>query len=47
MWRALIEGARENRLKNSGSTTPHLENEAIRFVEFVTGEVNQVSAQSS
>jgi Domain of unknown function (DUF4111) len=47
MWRAIIEDARENRLKNTGSTTPQLEQDAIRFVEFVTSEVNRVLAQSS
>jgi hypothetical protein len=37
-WRAVIRTAKENRLKNSGSTTPKLERDAIRFVEFVTDE---------
>ncbi len=45
-WRATIQRARENRLKNTGSTTPQLEHDAIHFVEFVTGEVNRVLAQS-
>jgi hypothetical protein len=39
IWRATILGARENRLKNRGSTTPELEEDAMRFVEFVTAEV--------
>lgn len=46
IWRATIQGAKENRMKNIGSTTPQLEQDAIRFVEFVIGEVNQVLAQS-
>ena len=37
-WRAVIRTAKENRLKNRGSTTPKLERDAIRFVEFVTDE---------
>jgi predicted nucleotidyltransferase len=39
IWRAVISAAKENRLKNRGSTTPQLEEDAMRFVEFVTGEV--------
>jgi hypothetical protein len=39
MWTAVIRTAKENRLKNHGSTTPRLEQDAMRFVEFVTGEV--------
>jgi hypothetical protein len=38
MWRAVVRTAKENRLKNSGSTTLKLERDAIRFVEFVTDE---------
>ena len=41
-WRAVIQTARDNRLKNAGSTTPQLEHDAMRFVEFATGEVNRV-----
>ena len=41
MWRAVIRGAKENRLGNRGSTTQQLEQDAIRFVEFVTGEVER------
>jgi len=37
-WRAVIGTAKENRLKNSGSTTLKLERDAIRFVDFVTDE---------
>jgi Domain of unknown function (DUF4111) len=40
-WRAVIRGAKENRLRNSGSTTLQLEQDAIRFVEFVTDEVKR------
>lgn len=46
MWRPIIHTARANRLKNAGSTTPRLEEDAIRFVEFVTGEVNRVLNRS-
>ena len=47
IWRAVIRGAKDNRLKNSGSTTPELEQDAIRFVEFVTGEVNCILKRST
>lgn len=39
MWRAVIREAKENRLKNHGSTTLQLEQDAMRFVEFVIDEV--------
>jgi hypothetical protein len=39
IWRAVIRAARTNRLQNGGSTTPQLEDEAARFVEFATAEV--------
>jgi hypothetical protein len=41
LWRVIIRAAKDNRLKNCGSTTPELEQDAIRFVEFVTGEVRR------
>ena len=41
MWRAVIRGAKENRLKNRGSTTLQLEQDAMRFVEFVTDKVER------
>jgi hypothetical protein len=44
MWRAVIRGAKENRLKNSGSTTPQLEQDAMCFVEFVIDEVERESS---
>jgi Domain of unknown function (DUF4111) len=47
MWRAIIHAAKDNRLKNSGSTTPQLEQDVMRFVEFVTGEVNRTLKRSS
>jgi hypothetical protein len=47
IWRAVIHAAKENRLKNAGSTTPQLEQDAMRFVEFVTGEVNRLLERSS
>ena len=43
-WRAIIHTARENRLRNAGSTTCELERDAMRFVDYVTGEVNRVLA---
>lgn len=39
IWASVIRTAKENRLKNHGSTIPQPEENAIRFVEFVTGEV--------
>lgn len=42
MWRTIIQAAKENRLKNAGSTTRQLEQDAMRFVEFVTLEVNRI-----
>ncbi len=41
MWRAVIRSAKENRLRNHGSTTLQLEQDAMRFVEFVTDEVER------
>ena len=41
IWRRVIRTARENRLRNRGSTTPELEEGAMRFVEFVTGKVKE------
>jgi hypothetical protein len=41
MWRGAIRTAKDNRLKNNGSTTPGLEQDAIRFVEFATNEVKR------
>jgi len=37
----IIRAARDNRLKNRGSTTPELEQDAMRFVQFVTREVKR------
>ena len=47
VWRSVIHAARENRLKNSGSTTSELENDAMRFVNFVASEVTRILEQSS
>lgn len=47
MWRAVIRTAKDNRLKNAGSTTPQLEQDVMRFVGFVTDEVNRVLERSS
>src|SRR6266851_8754350 len=44
-WRAVIRTAKDNRLKNRGSTTPELEQDAMRFVELVNGEVQRRMAQ--
>lgn len=43
IWRAVIRAAKNNRLKNRGSTTPQLEQDAMHFVGFVTGEVSRIS----
>lgn len=40
-WRSTIQSAMENRLKNSGSTTPELERSAMDFVNFVAGAVER------
>lgn len=42
MWCSVIRAARENRLKNSGATTPELEHDAMRFVGFVAEEVKRI-----
>ena len=47
MWRAVIHTAKDNRLKNAGSTTSQLEIDAMRFVGFVTGEVHRILERSS
>jgi hypothetical protein len=44
-WRVVIRSAMENRLKNRGSTTLQLEQDVVRFVEFVTDEVARANAQ--
>jgi hypothetical protein len=41
VWRPVIQAARENRLKNGGFTTPQLELDAMRFVEFVADDVSR------
>ncbi len=43
MWRPVIHAAKESRLKNGGSTTRGMEEDAMRFVEFVAGEVTRGS----
>jgi len=40
-WWPVIRAAKENRLRPAGSTTPRLEQDAMRFVAFVTGEVER------
>lgn len=40
-WRAVIPPAPANRLNNADLTTRQLEQDAISFVEFVTGEVTR------
>jgi hypothetical protein len=47
MWRAVIHSAKDNLLKNAGSTTPQLEQDATRFLGFVSGEVNRILGRSS
>ncbi len=47
MWRSVIHAATENRLKNSDSTTPELEQGAMRFVSFVSDEVKRIFERSS
>jgi predicted nucleotidyltransferase len=39
VWRPIIRAARTNRIKNAGSTTPQMEEDAAQFVGFVKGEV--------
>jgi Aminoglycoside adenylyltransferase, C-terminal domain len=39
MFQPVRSSAKENRLRNHGSTTPQLEHDAMRFVDFVTSEV--------
>ncbi len=46
IWREVIRAAKNNRLKNGGSTTPRLEEDAMRFVGFVTREVNRILKRS-
>ena len=40
-WRPVIQAARNNRLKNGGTTTRQQEQDAMGFVQFVTGEVDR------
>jgi predicted nucleotidyltransferase len=42
IWCSVIRASRENRLKNSGLTTPELEQDAMRFVGFVAEEVKHI-----
>ena len=46
-WHPVLHAARENRLKCSGSTNPDVEQNAIRFVSFVTGEVRRILEKSN
>ena len=41
-WHAVVQQASENRLKNGGSTTQQLEEDAKGFVEYVTAEVKRM-----
>jgi hypothetical protein len=45
-WRAIIQSAKTNRLRNAGSTTPQAEQEAMAFVQFVTDEVSRLPGGS-
>ena len=42
VWHEVIQTAWENRLKDGGSTTPRLEQDALQFVEFATGDVERI-----
>jgi hypothetical protein len=42
VWRPIIHAARDNRLKNGGSTTCQMEQDAKQFVEFMTREINRM-----
>jgi hypothetical protein len=46
-WRAVLHAAKDNRLKNAGSTSPQLEQDAMGFVGFVSGEVKRILGRSS
>jgi hypothetical protein len=46
MWRPVIQSAKDNRLKNGGSSTPQMEQDAMRFVEFANSEVKNGNRQS-
>ncbi len=41
-WRPIIHAAKLNRLKNGGSTTPQLEQDAKRFIGSVADELNHM-----
>jgi hypothetical protein len=47
IWRAVIHSAKENRLRNAGSTTPQLERDAMGFVGLVSAEVNRILGRIS
>jgi hypothetical protein len=47
VWRAVIRGAKDNRLRNAGSTTPQTEQDVMSFVGFVTGEVSRILKRST
>jgi hypothetical protein len=40
-WHPVLRTAKENRQQNAGSTTQQLEQDAMRFVAFVTAELNR------
>jgi len=46
VWRAVIQRAKDNRLRNAGSTTPQLEEDAMGFVGFVANEVGRILKQA-
>jgi predicted nucleotidyltransferase len=46
-WRAVLHAAKDNRLKNAGSTSPQLERDAMGFVGFVSEEVHRLLERSS
>jgi len=47
LWHAVIHRAKDNRLRNGGSTTSRLEREAKGFVGFATGEVSRILRHSN
>jgi hypothetical protein len=47
VWHTVIQTARDNRLKNTGSTTPQMDQDAMGFLGFVSDELNRLLGRSS
>jgi hypothetical protein len=47
VWHAVIQTARDNRLRNAGSTTPQMDQDAMGFLGFVSDELNRLLRRSS